>query len=360
MNIRVGSKLKVDGAEYKVIGYIVYRNPADNGKRWTEYRLQGRNGERWLSIDDDYKEYSISWPYSNRKGTIGPEWKKVDEGRQVVVRAAGDVDVEAGDSANFIEFEDATEEKILSTEIWDDGTEYSKGEYLDLDEIEITGYEKPKRTGGSGATGVLITLFYFAIFILLCMADSCSCEAPPKQMSEALKTDASFRYVTSITGADDQKADVYEYMYTTTTDDVAKDIIQDIEGNTESVTQKDDTLDEEIAILTKKEYGLVYHPEEDSEKVYVQVSGRKYVYASDNKPYHISQSNHTWYRAHYYSAGYSHDSTSFKHTPSAYTMYQGDTVHNIGNGYFDSYSGSVRQDSIRSRNSSEGGVSSGK
>ncbi|HBR04691.1 MAG TPA: DUF4178 domain-containing protein, partial [Lachnospiraceae bacterium] len=43
-----------------------------------------------------------------------------------------------------------------------------------------------------------------------------------------------------------------------------------------------------------------------------------------------------------------------------YTSYSGDTVHNIGNGYFDSYSSSVRQSSINSRNSSSGGVSSGK
>ena len=103
----------------------------------------------------------------------------------------------------------------------------------------------------------------------------------------------------------------------------------------------------------------IYHPEDNAEKVYVQVSKRKYNYTSDNAPYKSSDSDTTWYRSHYYSSSYSADSSTY-HSPSAYTSYSGDTVHNIGNGYFDSYSSSVRQSSINSRNSSSGGVSSGK
>ena len=137
--------------------------------------------------------------------------------------------------------------------------------------------------------------------------------------------------------------------------DVAKDIINGIEGQTQSVTQEDDMADATIAIVTDKEYCLIYHPEDDASLVYVQISNRKYNYASDNSPYKSSSSTTRWYRSHYYSSSYSSDSSTYKSTPSAYSSYGGDTIHDIGNGYYDSYSSSVRQSSINSRKSSSGG-----
>ena len=181
-----------------------------------------------------------------------------------------------------------------------------------------------------------------------------------KNISKYLEGSEKYVFETSLTGNEDQKATVYAYDTPATTDDVAKDIIQGIEGYTRSVTQKDDKNDQEIAILTDKEYCLIYHPEDEEQKVYVQVSGRKYNYTSDNAPYRISRAGTLWYRAHYYSSGYPSDSSSYKGTPSAYSMYNGTTIHNIGNGYFDSYSSSIRQSSINSRQSSSGGLSSGK
>lgn len=181
-----------------------------------------------------------------------------------------------------------------------------------------------------------------------------------KSVGKYLKNSSYYEYETSITGQENQKADVYEYYTSSSTDQVAMDIIDGIDGETESVTQKDDLSDEEIAIVTKKEYCLIYHPEDDSNKVLIQVSSRKYNYTSDNSPYRCSHANTIWYRNHYYSSSYTSDSSSYKNTPSAYTMYDGSTIHNIGNGYFDSYSNSIRQASINSRNSSSGGISSGK
>ena len=356
MNIQVGTKLRLDGLEGKVIGLIEYENRMDHGNRWTEYRVSTKKGERWLSVDEVYKEYSVSWAANDVRGNIGPEWHKVDEGTQVVVSAVGDVDVERGDFARFVEFEDSTEELTLSVEIWDDGTEYSKGEYLDLEEIEIIGYEKPK----SGAPGCGFALIAYAfIFILVGIISTVGAALNKKTIAKFVSKSSLYEYVTSITGNEKQKADVYEYFITTTTDTVAKSIIDGIEGDTESVTQKDEVEDSEIAIVTDKEYCLIYHPEDNAEKVYVQVSKRKYNYTSDNAPYKSSDSDTTWYRSHYYSSSYSADSSTY-HSPSAYTSYSGDTVHNIGNGYFDSYSSSVRQSSINSRNSSSGGVSIGK
>ncbi|MCR4690004.1 MAG: DUF4178 domain-containing protein [Lachnospiraceae bacterium] len=355
MDIRVGTKLRVDGIDAKVIGFIEYANPQDRNNRWKEYRLSTNQGERWLSIDEVYKEYSISKPENKVGGNIGPEWKKVDEGRQVVVSCGGDVDVERGDSANFVEFEDETEEKTLSVEIWDDGTEYSTGYYLDANEIAVTGFEEPpKKKSGMGWLTAVVFL-YVCFTVVGAWMDTTGFSLTHKRIDNFLKKSNNYSYVTSITGNEKQKADVYQSKATFTTDQVAKEIIDGIEGDTQCVTQKDDNPDEEIAIVTKKEYCLVYHPENEPNRVLVQISNRKYNYTSDNTPYKASKTGARWYRSHYYSSSYSKDASSFKRTPSAYTSYQGDTIHNLGNGYFDSYSSSVRQSSINSRSSSSGG-----
>lgn len=361
--IKIGTKLRINKLDGTVIGAIEYRNPADN-KCWTEYRITTKRGERWLSIDTAYKEYSISWPANNVKGKISPKWHKVDEGTQIVRKYRGNVDVDAGERAEFVEFEDETEEKILSVETWSDGTEYSMGEYLDLNEITITGYEKPKSAGSAGAM-VYAILFYIAVslgcwlfgFIIQAIFDGIN---GPIKISNYLKGSSSYSYVTSITGNEGQKADVYKYASRGTTDEVAYNIIKGVEGNTEKITQEDDESGKTIAIVTKKEYCLIYHPEEYEAYVYVQISPRKYNYTSDNAPYRGSSSTTRWYRSHYYSTAYSKDASSFGKTPSAYTFYKGDTIHNIGNGYFDSYSSSVRQSSVNRRNSSSGGLGGGK
>lgn len=362
----VGTLLSVGEESGQVIGYIEYRNPGDGDKTWVEHRMKGPKGEWWLSCDEYYDEYSVSYPANDVRGRIGPEWHKVDEGTQVVKRYDGDVDVDPGERASFVEYEDATEEKTLSVEMWEDGTEYSKGYYVDKDEIVQTGYRETRRSGYSsaGADSLKRSLKFFFGFLAVLFAISIiggiASGSGSKKISKYLKNTYSYTYTTSITGNEKQTADVYQYAYDTKTDDVAKDIINGIAGDTESVTQKDDKEDEEIAILTKDEYCLVYHPEDDAKVVLVQISNRKYNYTSDNAPYRSSSRDSKWYRSHYYSSGYSKDTTSFSKSTSAYTMYSGDTVHNIGNGYFDSYSSSIKQSSVNSRNSSTGGISSGK
>ncbi len=367
MFYRVGTLLSVNGIDGKVIGFIKYENPGDGNKSWTEYRLLTNSGECWLSCDECYDEYSISWPANDVRGQIGPEWHKVDEGTQVVRASDGDVDVDPGETASFVEYEDATEDHTLSVEIWSDGTEFSKGEYIEKSSIIEKGYEAPDTRNPNGVnkklckTIILSAVIIMVINMVSIIGSSFSITfGGNNRISKYLEGSSLYDYETTITGNEEQKATVYAYYTAATTDDVAMDIIQGIEGDTESVTQKDDTADEEIGILTKNEYCLVYHPESEEDAVYVQVSGRKYNYTSDNAPYRISAVNAKWYRSHYYSSGYSGDSSSYKNTPSAYSMYDGTTIHNIGNGYFDSYSSSIRQSSINSRSSSGGGLSSGK
>lgn len=362
MGYQVGTLLRINNLDAKVIGFIQYENLQDTGKEWTEYRLWTKQGEKWLSCDEYYQEYSISSPANEIRGQIGPEWHKVDEGTQIVRRYGGDVDVDPGERASFIEYEDETEEQTLSVEIWSDGTEYSLGCYLEQSEIQVVGFEKPSVQKPDASKATKLLMFCVAIFFLLApiFSNISATRNNSVEISQFLETSPNYTYETSLTGNENQKATVYAYEGVITTDDVAKQIIDAINGETESVTQKDDQANAEIAILTDKEYCLVYHPEDDTEKVFVQISDRKYNYTSDNAPYRSSSAVSTWYRSHYYSSGYSTDAGSFSSTPSAYSMYTGDTIHNIGNGYFDSYSNSVRQSSLNNRNSSEGGLSSGK
>lgn len=356
---KVGTMLNIKGLDATVIGYIEYKNPDDGFKTWIEYRLRTNEGEQWLSCDEIYNEYSVSKPANYIGGRIGPEWHKVDEGTQIVQSYGGDVDVDPGERAVFIEYEDANEDRTLSVEMWSDGTEYSTGYYIEKTDITVTGFKQPTQLN---KRSVSFIMFGFLAFIILMqiVPELLSVINRGKSVSKYLKDNARYTYETSITGQEKQKADVYEYYMSETTDTVAMDIIDGIEGYTESVTQKDDKSDEEIAIVTEKEYCLIYHPEDDADKVLVQISKRKYNYTSDNTPYRCSNSNAVWYRNHYYTSSYSADSSSYKSTKSAYSMYSGDTIHNIGNGYFDSYSNSIRQSSINSRNSSSGGISSGK
>lgn len=358
---KIGTLLSIKGTRGKVIGYIKYANRRDKDKTWIEYRIMTDTGECWLSQDDIYHEYSISWPYNSVFGNIGPEWHEVDRGEEYVVSKGGDVDVDYGETALFVEYEDATEEQILSAEVWSDGTEYSRGEYVDADQIAVMGFEKPKNPYKAAKALTIFMIFCFIItFISGFATEIFSGQLFGSRISKYLKKSPMFTYSTSITGNSKQKADVYEYYINATTDEVAKLIIGEIDGNTECVTQKDDTADEDIAIVTKNEYCLIYHPEDNPSSVLIQISKRKYCYSSDASPYRSSKASSRWYRSHYYSSSYVSDSSRYKKTPSAYKTYSGETVHNIGNGYFDSYSNSIRQNSINSRRSSGGGISSGK
>lgn len=362
MLYKIGTRLVINGIDGKVIGYITYANPNDNYKQWTEYRVKTNSGEHWLSCDEIYNEYSISWAANGVRGNIGPEWHKVDEGIQIVQACGGDVDVEPGERASFLEYEDSAENQTLSVEMWEDGTEYSRGVYIEKSDIIVTGYEKPRGSGNNASkiVGLIVALIIICNVASVLLGSNRAGIGNKDRINDYLSGSGSYAYETSITGNEQQQATVYKYSTSSTTDAVALDIIQGIDGQTESVTQNNDVTDSEIAILTSNEYCLVYHPEGDNDTVYVQVSNRKYNYTSDHSPYRSSGKTTSWYRSHYYSSGYSSDSLSYSSTPSAYAMYEGNTIHNIGNGYFDSYSNSIRQSSINNRFSSGGGLSSGK
>lgn len=372
MNISVNDTLRVDGSDYHVTGKITYRNKAD-GAVWDEYRLipfYGGN-EKWLSIDEQYGEYSISEATSDRG--IGT-YHRVDKGTQVVVSKCGNVDVDIGDTATFAEYEDSTEEKTLSIETWEDGTEYSRGYYLDADEIQvISGANSYQQSGGSAfvsnagrsyssggrtqispASLIAVIIIFFGGPLMTIIAGFMGSSVP--KIADYMKKTSSYSYVTSITGSEKEKADVYKS--TMTVDATVKDIIDAIDGKTENVQQNTDDGDTSVGILTKKEYCLVYTSEDND--VLVQVSSRKYAYYNDTSPYRSTRHTHRYYRRFYRSMGYSYDSSSYSGGYSPYSSYDDTTLSKNSADTYSTYSGSVRQASISSRTSSGGGTSSGK
>lgn len=366
MTFAVGDRLLVDEEVCDVVGSISYRNIYDNSM-WMEYRLisQQTRREKWLSYDEEFKEYSVS-EMTGAASTDG--YHEVDRGRQEVMGAWGDVDVEIGDKADFVEFEDPTEEKIISWETWDDGREISTGYYLDEDEVKKIGQSDGRYGGGNSYGGnryrgggkgndlikILVSIMVVALWMFIMIATTAS--QSTTTISKYLRKTPAYTYVTSITGSQNEKADVYK-----TVGDIdwaAKNIIDAIEGNTVDVQQNTEDGDGTVAILTKKEYCLIYTSEDGD--TLVQISTRKYAYYNDDDPYRSDTGTRRYYRRYYYSRGYYSDTSDYSTGSSPYSGYTGDTLGSSSSDTYSSYSDSVRQSSINSRTSSGGGTSSGK
>lgn len=361
MNFSVGDIISADNEGYRVVGIITYRNTADNNC-WDEYRLikLDNNTEAWLSIDEVFREYSIS---REVRRTSIDAYHKVDSGTQRVTACEGDVDVEIGDTAFFTEYEDDTEEKIISEERWEDGTEYSEGYYLDADEISFVrhddSYVPQKSLSPKDTKVILITMMICIAGVFIPILGSVLNSIHfTSTIGKYLKNSSSYSYVTSITGNGGAKADVYKASSGSTIETTTKDIINAIEGETEYVQQDTEEEDGAVGILTKKEYCLIYTSSDGD--ILVQVSGRKYAYTSDNDLYHGTNHSRRYYRRFYYSTGYNHDSSSYSSSSSPYSSYDDSRISYSDSDSYNSYSGSVRQQSISSRQSSGGGLSSGK
>lgn len=377
MNYNVGTRLRIDGRMFDVVGKIQYQNTSDRCI-WHEYRMFSCDDrkEYWLSADDVYREYSISSVIRSMPDANG--YHEVDRGTEKVLARWGNVDVDCGECAEFIEYEDVTEEKIISVERWSDGAEFSSGYYVDEDEIElisrgspsasysqVSGYsssysESSDYSGSSKAVSRMVGCVVAVIFLCSMLPDIWTFvfdRAPG--ISKYVSSNSNFCYETSITASNGLKADVY----TSTAGDVeftAKYIISGIEGNTEDVTTNTEDDDYSVAILTKSEYCLIYLSEE-SDQVLVQVSGRKYVYSSDSEPYHSRSRTHRFYRRHYYSRAYYSDNSRYsKKYASSYSSFSDSSLGSSSGDPLNSYSSSVRQQSVSRRSSSGGGTNYGK
>ncbi len=393
----VGTELNINDKYYRVLGYIIYACPEDGNKTWTEYRLiDDDDFEYYLSVDEIYQEFSLSEPTTLVNNTVPTFWNEVDSGHQQVLRAVGDVDVDVGEIAEFIEYEDDEEEEILSLEIWDDGTEVSCGKYIEQESIK-----KFSNFSKTGASRLKPELAYIIIMLFVFIWESdilfTAWEAivPQKPAIEAhFEQNSEYQYLTSITGKEKEKAKVYQASITKYSPKIdnlkvleaklsvhhqlnenkipANEVIMDylvkkliIELHSSNsppitVTANEDENGLSVAVLTDNEYCLFYHPEDKKDRVYVQLSSRKYNYSSDNKPYHAHRSTYNWYRSHYYNSGYQYDAKKWGKIPSSYTLNQKPIVRDLGNGYYDVYSSDIKRSSIGNRRSSSGGLSMGK
>ncbi|MFR2694444.1 MAG: DUF4178 domain-containing protein [Enterocloster bolteae] len=77
-------------------------------------------------------------------------YRQADAGQAVVTSCFGQVDTSPGDTVRYTEYEDGTEELIIAVEQWEDETEYSKGCYLDMDEIVLWTAVVPDRWRATG------------------------------------------------------------------------------------------------------------------------------------------------------------------------------------------------------------------
>lgn len=357
MNIQINDSLSIRGETYGVIGIITYCNPADNCV-WQEYRLINHSDrrEKWLSIDEHYREYSIS---EMVRYTSVPGYHLVDKGTQRVAGSKGNVDVDPGECAYFEEYEDQTEEYIFSVERWSDGTEYSTGYYLEPEEIinlGNIGQHTASPSGKKGCSAGCIAVMAVMLLPFILTAVGLGVLNFSSGIDKYLSDSVNYSYVTSVTGKEKQKANVYSTSYSV--DEAAKDIINKIEGKTEGVQQNTEDGDSSIGIMTKKEYCLVYTSEEGG--TLVQVSNRKYAYYNDSTPYHSRRHTHRYYRRFYYTMAYTKDSSRYRSGTSPYSSYDDTSLDTSISDAYKSYSSSIRQNSINTRSSSGGGTNFGK
>ena len=368
----VGDTIKADGSDYIVEGLIVFINEADNLK-WTEYKIRQLSSRKvkWLSIDNDYEEYAIYTQAGSKKGFSESEilskgFKEADFGKANVISFAGNVDVENGDWVRYREFEDISEENIISIEEWEDETEYSTGYYLDENEItkvassnNNASYGNKNNFNNKESNGVFKR---FLAFMLILMLFPVVGFLVPKifinkdKIADYLSSSGLFTYTTSITSDlnNNEKADVYSTALSV--EEAAKSVIDCVNGDVEDI--QENAEDGTVGIMTKYEYCLVYTDTEN--QTLAQISQRSYVYSSTNNPYRSTNTTARYFRRHYYTIGYSSDSSRYKKYTSGYDNYDDGYIDTDSNNKYKTYSNSVRQSSVNSRTSSGGGTSSGK
>lgn len=366
--------IRINGRKYQVEGYIDFLNEADHCN-WREYKLLDTEGRmtKWLSIDQVYREYALYTISSNKAEEIitREHYKEVDHGTAKVMDSKGNVDTTYGECVEFTEYEDRTEEKIISIERWEDEIEYSTGYYLDADEIELVtngnqsfSYAGQNVRAGAGTFGIRSAVkkfsLVFALAIILVICNTLlhvmnSLNIGGVNLSKEIKNSSDFTYVTSITADmdNDQKADVYETELSV--EEAAKGVIKLAHKSIKAVDE--DTEDGTVAIMTSSHYALVYADED--QKTLVQVSSRRYVYSSRQQPYRSRSHTYDYYRKYYYTVGYKGDSRKYSGT-SAYENYSDGGVEINSNNRYQNYSDSIKQESTASRSSSGGGTSSGK
>lgn len=368
----IGNKIKIAGAAFSVDGYIVFED--NYGASWIEYKLKSKNTfqVKWLSIDRINNEYAvyIQQSYSSdfiEENISAKGYKTVEDSSAKVVDYSGNVDVDLGEVVFYKEYEDNTEELLLSVEQWNGELEYSKGYYIDKEDIENLSFhfddnlnisQSNNREGSYASNinkkkiGIVIGIILFIIATAL-IIKSCSSN---NTLSKFIKSNSNFQYVTSVTSDLDtsKKADVYST--NKTVEEATKLIISGVKGKIGDVQENKD--DSTVVVTLSDELALIYVSE--NKQTLVQVSTRKYVYSSRTTPYRGTSITNMFFRNYYYRSFYNTDRNRYGNAPNGYSDYTNGTFTPNNNNKYRNYSDSIRQESAKSRSSSGGGISSGK
>lgn len=371
----VGNNIRLNADKFTVDGYIVFKD--SDGTKWVEYKLKAKGGFKvlWLSVDklnDEYAVYSQEG-YSTEfleENIIANGYKEVDNSSAKVVDYRGNVDVDLGEKVFYKEYEDSTEELLISVENWDGEQEFSKGYYIDKNDIEKLNSEFSNKYGVSifddkneysrsnwhgvnkgAAAGAVLAVIVAVVALIGYVLN-----IEDKSLSNYIKSNSNFKYETSITSDlnSKKKADVYSSYGTV--EYVSKSIIEGVKGKIEDI--QENTEDGTVVIMTKDEMALIYLS--DDSITFIQVSSREYIYSSRNSIYRGSSRINSYYRRYYYNRGYSKDKSRYKDSTSGYSDYNDNTFTPNDSNRYKTYSDSIRQSSISTRSSSGGGISSGK
>ncbi|AFS79756.1 hypothetical protein Curi_c27630 [Gottschalkia acidurici 9a] len=349
LSLDIDSEIILNGVRFVVDGYILFED--FDGTRWIEYKLRSkeRSQIRWLSVDrlnDEYavykeESYSEEFLEENIK-SIG--YRNVDSSSARVLDYGGNVDVDIDEIVSYKEYEDSTEELLISGERWGSDDEFSKGHYIDKDDIKkldskfnakqnkdildrINKSNEHKEDKKNLGITIAIILIIFVVSIL---SDS---DDQDRRLSKVIESNSNFQYETSVTSDMDnsKKADVYSI--NKKIEEVAKLLIDELQGDVENVQESEE--DGTVVIITTDEMALIYLSEDT--RTLLQVSSREYVYSSRNTLYRGSHTANRYYRGYYNNKASNQNQNRYK-----------------------TYSDSIKQSSVNSRLSSGGGISSGK
>ncbi|GCL68118.1 DUF4178 domain-containing protein [Veillonella tobetsuensis] len=356
MEFNYGDTLSIKSDLYTILGKIRYIDT--NGDIWYEYKLikHSTNGQFWLSWDEIRNEYQFTKPC----GSMRPSTMIcVDEGREIVSGAWGDVDVDISDSAKYQEYESPDGATTFSIEEWEDETEYSTGFYVNKEFVTlepkatVTNSIEQRLKSVSGRNKIFGPFLWIVICVLAVFASELDLPSwhqvraffnHPYTVSEYIKEHPdTYTYVTSITGANNLKSDIYQSSLSL--DETTQDIIKGLKGDVERVTQDGNTAfteitednqevaeeykaekrnettipTETVTLLTKYEYITVYISTENT--VLVRVESRESAYNHNNDGgYHSSSRSYWFYRNSYWYNGYAQDQMKYT-SPSSYSDY---------------------------------------
>lgn len=350
-SLALGQKLKIQGEEYYVAGFVVHKQGTF---QWKEYKLRKGLKEKWLSVEKTGKrdaQLSLSESVSLRKLSFSSDrteityqdtlFRCIDTGNARAIDMDGDVDFDYNEAFSFAEYE-SDGGKQLSIEEWPDETEASLGEVVEQSDIEVLeGKIKKTRQGTGGGCNTWIILLIIGAVVWIIWGPVAAWFSYP--VRDGIKKHADFAYETTVTSNNKSstKSDVYSTFMST--DAACRKIIEMAPEDIKDVITSNDSIgDDQILVLTSKESALIYMSEEY--KTYVQVSKRE----EDSQ-------GHTSYRAYRPSRLHRFYSSGIRWSRDRYSSFDG-----INTSQYDSYVSSARQASINARQSQGGGTSFGK